>query len=132
MNFQYFVQQYVQPSRWWRRARTIELTIWPRFLAQALCPHLLKQTIMWDVVGKSKTSMCLDCRKHINETNDCAHGEVTVFASTQDAKTQQPIPVTFQCTKCGVELKYTDMPRGVVVRDLQVGNAAQQSAARDH
>jgi len=43
MSLTAFLQQYVKPTRWWRRKRSIEITLWPRFLAQALCPHSPKQ-----------------------------------------------------------------------------------------
>ena len=47
------------PSRWWRRPRSIQFTLWPSWLAQALCPHTSKT--FW---SEDKTVWrCEDCYK---------------------------------------------------------------------
>jgi hypothetical protein len=132
MSLSAFLQQYVKPSRWWRRQRTIQITVWPKFLAQALCPHENKQMIMWDVATKLKTSLCIDCYKHIEETNDCAHGEVSIHAvetinlSNAPApfggrRSAQLIPRSYLCEHCGVELETKDLPHGVRVVQNDLG-----------
>jgi len=46
-------------SRWWRRPRKIQISIWPDWLAQALCPHKAKS--FW---SEDKTVWkCEDCFK---------------------------------------------------------------------
>ena len=120
MSFAAFVQQYVKPSRWWRRHRTVQITVWPRFLAQALCPHIRKQTIAWDVENKTKTSMCLDCHKHVEETNDCLHGEVQV--SMWETEGTELVPRAYRCDHCGVGLEMKELPSGVQIRHLTIGD----------
>jgi hypothetical protein len=120
MSFAAFLQQYVKPSRWWRRHRTVQVTIWPRWLAQALCPHVHKQLVMWDVEGKTKTSMCLDCYKHVMEANDCAHGEVKI--SVWETVGTELVPRAYVCEHCGVELEMKDLPSGVQIRHLTIGD----------
>jgi hypothetical protein len=127
MSLSAFVQQYVKPSRWWRRQRTIQLTIWPKFLAQALCPHINKRMIMWDIENKLIRSMCLDCYKHIDEVNDCSHGEVRVHAVETVSlgpgrRSAQLVPRTFLCEHCGVELEPKDLPPDVKVGHLNIGS----------
>jgi hypothetical protein len=39
MSFSGFVHFVSAPSRWWRRPRNIQVTLWPTWLTQALCPH---------------------------------------------------------------------------------------------
>ncbi len=106
--------------------RTIRVTVWPRFLAQALCPHIHKQLIMWDVDSKAKTNMCLDCDKHIEESNDCVHGELRVCVVETVGK--QFVPRCYRCELCGVEFEMTDLPKGVRIVHLSVND----SAARDY
>src|SRR5260370_1275305 len=108
MSFAGFLQEYVKPSRWWRRQKTVEITIWPRFLAQALCPHGPKRMIMWDVESKLKVSMCLDCHKHIEERNDCAHGEV--HGHMYETEGTRLVPRSYLCDHCGVEVAARDEP----------------------
>ena len=68
---------------------------------------------MWDTEKKSVTKMCTDCHKHIVEVNDCAHGEVSVFATENQA------PLSYRCEHCGIELEFRHLPKGVrVVRGL--------------
>jgi hypothetical protein len=97
--------------------RTIRFTVWPRFLAQARCPHIHKQPIMWDVDSKTKTNMCLDCHKHIEESNDCAHGELSVCVAETLGK--QFVPRCYRCELCGVEFEMTDLPKGVRIVHLR-------------
>src|SRR5271157_5242087 len=123
MSLSAFIQQYIKPTRWWRRQRTLQITIWPKFLAQALCPHLTKQLISWDVEKKTFTRMCLDCHKWIEEANDCAHGEVRIHAVEtvnigQGRRSAQLIPRSFLCEHCGVELDAQNLPPGVKVGHL--------------
>jgi len=113
MSLTAFLQQYVKPSRWWRRQRTIQITVWPRWLAQVLCPHLYKQLAMWDADSKTKTNLCLDCHKLVEELNDCAHGEVTVWATNFSQ------PLTYKCEHCGVELEFKNLPKGVRIIHLR-------------
>jgi len=119
MSFAAFVQQYVKPSRWWRRKKTVEITIWPRFLAQYLCPHLNKQMIMWDVEARTKTSMCLDCYKHVMEKNDCAHGEV--HGHMYETEGVRLVPRSYLCDHCGVELEQKDLPTDVRIAHISIG-----------
>jgi len=120
MSLSAFLQPYIKPSRWWRRKRSIQVTIWPQFLAQALCPHARKSMIMFDVENRTKTSMCLDCYKHIEETNDCEHGEVRV--SVMETVGGQLVPRGFRCEHCSVELEVKDLPRGVRIAHLNMGS----------
>lgn len=113
MSFSLFVQQYVKPSRWWRRQKSIQITIWPRWIAQAFCPHASKQPMMWDVDKKLIASMCMDCHKHIEQTNDCIHGEVLVHVV--ETVGRQLLPRTFRCQHCGAELELKHLPHGVRV-----------------
>src|SRR5271163_4106557 len=90
-----FVQAYIKPSRWWRRQKSFQITLWPRWAAQILCPHLHKQLWMYSVEAKTITSQCLDCHKNVTEHNDCAHGEVT-WGSWETIKGTE-IPRSFRC-----------------------------------
>jgi hypothetical protein len=122
MSLAAFLQQYVKPSRWWRRRKTVQVTIWPRFLAQALCPHARKQAIMWDVEAKTKTGMCLDCHKHILERNDCAHGEVQVSVWETANGQSELVPRAYRCEHCGVGLEAKDLPPGARVAHANIGD----------
>ena len=124
MSLSAFLQAVTNPSRWWRRQRTIQVTIWPQWLAQRLCPHLKTHIIMWDVQKKTKTSVCYDCYKHIEETNDCAHSEVRVHAVETIGRSL--VPLSFRCEHCGVMLEACDLPAGVVIYN------SNDSASRDH
>lgn len=109
-----------------RSQRTNQDTVRPGFVVQALCPHIHKQLIMWDVDNKTKTNMCLDCHKHIEEPNDCAHDEVRMCVVETVGK--QLVPRCYGCELCGVELEMTDLPKGVRIVHLSVND----SAPRDH
>jgi hypothetical protein len=133
MSLSAFLQLYVKPSRWWRRQRSIQITVWPKFLAQALCPHENKQLVSWDVEKKTLTNMCLDCYKHVEETNDCVHGEVRVHsmetvnlgrapAPFGGRKSAQLVARTYLCEHCGVELEPKDLPPDVKVGHLNIGS----------
>jgi hypothetical protein len=124
MSLSAFLQAIVAPTRWWRRQRTIQVTIWPKWLAQALCPHLKTQLVMGDVKKKTKTSVCFDCYKHITESNDCVHSEVQVWVV--ETVGNALIPRTFRCQHCGMALEACDLPPGVVIYN------SNDSAARDH
>lgn len=124
MSISAFLQAVCQPSRWWRRQRTIQVTVWPQWLAQWLCPHLKTHLIMWDVQQKTKTVICFDCYKRIEEINDCAHPEVLVHAVETIGK--QLLPRSFRCEHCGVELSLQDLPDGVKISN------SNDSASRDH
>jgi hypothetical protein len=113
-----FLQQYVKPSRWWRRQRTIEITVWPRFLAQRFCPHIPKQLIAWDVAEKTRIHMCLDCHKHVIEVNDCLHSEVR--GHMYETEGTKLVPRTFICLHCDVELEPKDLPTGVRIAHLNI------------
>jgi Zn ribbon nucleic-acid-binding protein len=119
MSLTALLQQYVKPSRWWRRHKTIQVTIWPRFLAQALCPHIHKQLVMWDVEKKTKTYMCLDCHKNVEERNDCAHGEVHVHGV--ETVNNRLVPFSYVCEHCQIELERKDLPPGATVTNLIMG-----------
>jgi hypothetical protein len=108
-----FVQAYIKPSRWWRRHKTIELTIWPRFVAQRLCPHVHKNPVMWSHDLKTVTFQCIDCHKRIEEVNDCAHGEVA-WASWENIKGVD-IPHSFRCEHCHAPLFNKDLPKDVKI-----------------
>ncbi len=59
-----FVQAYFKPSRWWRRRKSIEITVWPQFLAQALCPHDAKVYFgVSDTPEEKNIWRCEDCFK---------------------------------------------------------------------
>jgi len=59
MSFAGFMMAIQPPSRWWRRPRSIQFTLWPSWLAQALCPHTPKT--FW---SEDKTVWrCEDCYK---------------------------------------------------------------------
>ncbi len=121
-----FLQTYIKPSRWWRRHKTVELTIWPRFIAQALCPHVHKQPIMWGFPdSKSITFQCVDCHKRIVEVNDCAHKAVT-WSSWETIKGMD-IPQSFRCENCGASMFTKDLPK-----DVKITPHSSVSAARDH
>jgi hypothetical protein len=119
MSLSAFLQQYVKPSRWWRRHKTIQVTIWPKFLAQILCPHIHKQLVMWDVEKKTKTHMCLDCHKNVEERNDCVHGEVRVHGV--ETVLNRLVPFSYVCEHCGIELERKDLPSGATVTNLIMG-----------
>ena len=59
------VTNYISPSKWWRRAHGFQINFWPKWLAQALCPH--DQEIMITVGSETGWSMgqCPDCQKFI-------------------------------------------------------------------
>lgn len=120
-NFSAFMQQYVRPSRWWRRRRTLEITVWPRWLAQLLCPHPKRQMAGFDVEAKTKMSMCLDCHKWLLERNDCAHGEVQVCM--METVGGRLVPRTYRCDHCDVELERKHLPEGVRVSHPGVRSA---------
>ena len=42
MNFTGFMQVIPKPTHWWRRPHQIHFSLWPAWLAQALCPHKVK------------------------------------------------------------------------------------------
>jgi hypothetical protein len=113
-----FLQQYVRPSRWWRRRKTVEVTVWPRFLAQRLCPHKPKQLMGWDVAAGTKLSLCLDCHKTVLETNDCAHAEV--HGHMYETEGTRLVPRSYLCDHCGVELSQGDLPAGVRVAHINI------------
>jgi len=113
MSLTAFLQQFVKPSRWWRRRRTIEITVWPRSFAQALCPHSVRQMIMFDVEAKTKTGMCRDCHKHIEEPNNCIHSNVKVCM--METVGTQLLPRSYTCDLCGVELEPKDLPKDVQI-----------------
>lgn len=106
-----FVQAYIKPSRWWRRGKKIELTVWPRWIAQRLCPHIHKQLVMYSVEEKTRTMQCLDCHDQITENNNCVHPEVS-WGSWETIKST-PIPTSFRCEACGVQLFNKDLPKDV-------------------
>lgn len=116
MSLSAFLQAYIKPTRWWRRHKTVQITVWPRWLAQALCPHIKKQTIGWDVEQKTKMSLCLDCHKHLLEVNDCAHGEVSVFVV--ETVENQLVVRSYRCEHCNVELQPKDLPHGTRIIHL--------------
>lgn len=115
-----FLQQYVRPSRWWRRHKTVQVTVWPRFLAQWLCPHLpvRKQMVAFDITAKTKISLCLDCHKQVLEPNDCVHAEVR--GHMYETEGARLVPRTFTCLHCHVELQPTDLPEGVQISHLNI------------
>lgn len=98
---------YVKPSRWWRRARTFQLTVWPSWLAQALCPHTQKNPIMWFPEKKTITYHCVDCHKHIEVVNDCLHGEVEIASSMVIGGKE--IPSGYRCLHCGQPLSLLEV-----------------------
>lgn len=113
MDFSAFMQPYIKPTRWWRRKRSIEITLWPRWLAQRLCPHIKKQLVGFNVAERTKMLMCSDCHKWLLERNDCAHGEVQV--AMMETVGGQLVARTFRCDHCGVELDQKDLPHGVQI-----------------
>jgi hypothetical protein len=120
-----FVQTYIKPSRWWRRHKTVQLTIWPRFIAQALCPHIHKNPVMWSNDLKKVTLQCIDCHKRVEEAIDCNHSEVT-WASWENIKGVD-IPHSYRCELCGCPLWNKDLPKNV-----KITPHSSVSAARDH
>ena len=57
MSFSGFLALIPKPTRWWRRPRNIQVTLWPDWLARALCPHEVK-----DFFSDDKTIWrCRDC-----------------------------------------------------------------------
>lgn len=58
---------------------------------------------MFDVDSHSKTSLCLDCHRHIEEFNDCLHYEVSV--SMVETVGTRLVPRSYRCDHCGVELE---------------------------
>jgi hypothetical protein len=126
MSISAFLQAVCQPTRWWRRHRTIQVTIWPQWLAQRLCPHLKTHTIMWDTEGKTITSICYDCYKHIKTPNPCPHGEVRTHAVetiniVPGRRSAQLAVRSYKCEHCGVELEPKDLPVGVKITHLNTG-----------
>jgi len=97
--------------------RTIPGTVGPRSLAQSLCPHIHKQLVIWDVDSRTKTNMCLDCHKNIEESNECAHGELSVCVVETVGK--QFVPRCYRCEHCGVEFEMTDLPKGMRIVHLR-------------
>lgn len=61
MNFAGFLQTIAPPSRWWRRPKHIVISIWPSWLAQALCPHNVKSFFSED----KTVWRCEDCHKFV-------------------------------------------------------------------
>lgn len=59
MSLQGLVQIIPAPSRWWRRPHSISITLWPSWLAQALCPHNPKTYFSDDLT----IWRCEDCFK---------------------------------------------------------------------
>jgi hypothetical protein len=123
MSLSPFLQAIVQPSRWWRRQRTVEVTLWPRWIAQALCPHLKKHIIRWDASTKTVVSICFDCYKQVEEPNDCAHGEVRTHAyeTVNLGRATQLAVRSYKCEHCGLELLPKELPNGVRITHLNAG-----------
>jgi len=71
---------------------------------------------MFDVEGKTKTSMCRDCHKHIEEPNNCAHSEVKVCII--ETVGTQLVPQSYTCEHCDVELETKDLPTGVRITNM--------------
>jgi hypothetical protein len=112
-----FLQAYVKPSRWWRRQKSIEITVWPRFLAQAFCPHIHKQLVSWDNDKKTRTDMCIDCHKWVTVPNECMHAEVTWASWDTDFKhTNQPTPLDYRCLHCGVLVEARELIPGTKIQ----------------
>jgi len=113
MDFLELLQQFTKPSRWWRRQKTVQVTVWPRFVAQALCSHPRKQLF---VIGKTnKISRCIDCYKYTEEPNDCFHGEVLESIAKTAAGGAYIRVHEYHCEHCGVKLEGEDLPSGVFV-----------------
>ncbi len=109
-----FVQAYFKPSRWWRRRKSIEITVWPQFLAQALCPHIHRQAVMWDIENRTITYRCIDCHKHTLVANPCGHSRrVSPYATERFAG--MTTPRSYLCEDCGMELQSSELPRDAKV-----------------
>jgi hypothetical protein len=71
------LETYIPPKNWWRRERKVQVSIWPRWLAQLLCPHEVVGVMAFSSnVGETSGtlhSQCSECYKkfkthgHINE-----------------------------------------------------------------
>jgi hypothetical protein len=59
MSFAGFMMAVPPVSRWWRRPHKIQITLWPDWLAQALCPHNPKTFFSED----KEVWRCEDCFK---------------------------------------------------------------------
>ena len=103
-----FVTQYIPPSRWWRRAKSVTINIWPEWLAQALCPHERMTPYMWggmdldSETGPSTSEIwerCEDCHKCIVRENKCKHEHqsVAMYETVNGVDT----PVNYSCDDCG-------------------------------
>lgn len=75
---------YVKPSKWWRRRKVISITIWPQWIAEALCPH--KGGIM--ICGAFQNRMtgedmfygrCPDCEKFMTFEGNYHLGDIVVY-----------------------------------------------------
>jgi hypothetical protein len=64
MSFAGFMRIVPPASRWWRRPRSISITLWPTWLAQALCPHDAKVYFgVSDTPDEKNIWRCEDCFK---------------------------------------------------------------------
>lgn len=50
------------PSRWWRREKTLRITLWPQWLAQRLCWHPVFRPWI-GMEGEDASYRCEDCYK---------------------------------------------------------------------
>jgi len=64
MSLANFVQILPAPTRWWRRGYKLQITLWPDWLAQALCPHDAKVYFgVSDTPDEENIWRCNDCFK---------------------------------------------------------------------
>jgi hypothetical protein len=111
------------PSRWWRRERVIQISYWPRWLAQLLCPHEEKNPYSWAMDGSNRISYnCVDCYKRIVETNTCAHTHIHVNAWIRSSANGEDIPKGWKCSSCGMPL--SKVPEGSIVEPPLAWSAA--------
>jgi len=56
-------------TKWWIQGHYIQVPIWPRWLAQILCPHIVQDCVGTykdlEGVGSGELFVCRDCDKWI-------------------------------------------------------------------
>lgn len=100
-------QQYIPPTKWWRRQIRIQVTVWPEWLAQLLCPHEHVRPFTWG--EKDITVQCCDCYRRITKPNVCTHPDELLQADAFEYEgphalpfeDRKEIPVGWHCENCG-------------------------------
>ncbi len=62
------ITAYIPPTKWWRREHSIQVPVWPRWLAQWICPHVTTHVVAWGDTEQENINACSDCyRWHVRQ-----------------------------------------------------------------